>query len=164
MSRALAGLLILVLAVAVAAPAGSAAPPDAHAAAKCKKHRKHNRRHRRCRKAAVGNGIAGDESGGASTPGRLGVTEREISASQLQMQLSRPSVSAGSTIVEQQNTGEDPHNLVLEKGDGSVFTYPTLDPGSTQKQTLYLTKGTWTLYCSLLNHRDLGMQATLTVN
>jgi hypothetical protein len=23
---------------------------------------------------------------------------------------------------------------------------------------------TWTLYCSLLNHRDLGMQATLTVN
>ena len=53
---------------------------------------------------------------------------------------------------------------MIEKGDGSLFAYPTLDPGGTQKQTVYLTKGTWTLYCSLLNHRDLGMQATLTVN
>ena len=98
-------------------------------------------------------------------PGRLQATERELSATELQLQLSRPSVAAGSTIVEQNNVGEDPHNLVIQKGDGSaIFTYPTLDPGLVAKQTLPLTKGTWTLYCSLLDHKDLGMQATLTVN
>ena len=72
--------------------------------------------------------------------------------------------ASGTAIVEQYNAGSDPHNLILEKGGQVAFAYPSLDPGGDQKQTVTLTKGTWTLYCSLLNHRSLGMQATLTVD
>jgi plastocyanin len=97
-----------------------------------------------------------------STPGRLLATTRELS--QTQLQLSRASVAAGSTIVEQYNAGEDPHNLIFERQGTVAFSFPALDPGLTQRQTLSLARGTWTLYCSVLNHQSLGMQATLAVN
>jgi plastocyanin len=171
MRRASAALVVLAIACAAAfaAPAGSAGSSEAQVSAKdrCKHHhRKH--RHKRCHKRPENGTTTGAGDGAGSTtsgpPGRLLATEREISPSQLQLQLSRASLAAGSTIVEQYNAGSDPHNLILEK-DGQVgFAYPTLDPGGDQKQTITLTRGTWTLYCSLLDHRSLGMQATLTVN
>jgi hypothetical protein len=172
MRRASAALAVLAIACAAAfvAPAGSAGSSQAHASAKhrCKHHhRKH--RHKRCHKRSSNTTTTGGGGGGASTPpggapGRLLATEREISPTQLQLQLSRASLAAGSAIVEQYNAGSDPHNLILEKGGQVAFAYPTLDPGGDQKQTLTLTAGTWTLYCSLLDHRSLGMQATLIVN
>lgn len=166
---AAAAVLATACAIGVAAPAGSA-PTGAQAAAKHRcKHRHHHRK--RCpRRETTGSGTTtgtATAGGGGSTgiTGRVLATEREVSASQLQLQLSRPSVPAGSTIVEQYNAGQDAHNLVVQNGDASVvFAYPTLDPGGDQKQTLPLTHGTYTLYCSLLNHRSLGMEATLTVN
>jgi plastocyanin len=170
MRRAAAALAVLAIACAAAfvAPAGSAASSQAHASAKhrCRHHhRKH--RHKRCRKRSSNTTITGGDggsSGTSGTPGRLLATEKEVSATQLQLQLSRPSLAAGSAIVEQYNAGSDPHNLILEKDGQVAFAYPTLDPGGDQRQTVTLTPGTWTLYCSLLDHRSLGMQATLTVN
>ena len=83
---------------------------------------------------------------------------------ELRLQLSRDSVAAGDTIVEQYNAGEDPHNLILERQGTVAFSFPTLEPGGNQRQTVNLSPGTWTLYCSLLNHKSLGMQATLKVD
>jgi plastocyanin len=171
MRRALVALTVLALLSAFASPAPGTAASVAQTAGKCKAKHKHHRKHRhhkrRCKSAAGGGGGGGGSDstvGGLALPGRLLVTEREVSATQLQLQLSRPSVSAGSTIVQQYNAGEDPHNLVLERGGVPVFSFPDLDPGGSARQTLTLTRGTWTLYCGILNHRDLGMQATLTVN
>jgi plastocyanin len=168
---ALAALLMIV-ALAATLPAATGAAPSAGASAKhrCKHKAKHHRKKKRCRKKKdAASGPAADQPKGedpgapSGPPGRLLATERELSTTQLQLQLSRASVAAGATIVEQYNAGSDPHNLILQRGD-TVFAYPTLDPGGDQRQTLTLTHGTWTLYCSLLNHRELGMQATLTVN
>ena len=168
MRRVLAAVAIAALSCAavVTLPSGSVASPALHPAAKKKcKHRHHHRK--RCRKKSSNGsstGANGDSPGTSGPPGRLLATEKEISATQLQLQLSRPSLAAGSAIVEQYNAGSDPHNLILEKGGQVAFAYPTLDPGGDQRQTITLIKGTWTLYCSLLDHRSLGMQATLTVN
>jgi plastocyanin len=171
MRRASAALAVLAIACAAGfvTPAGSAGSSQAQASAKhrCKHHhRKH--RHKRCRKRSSNTTTTGD-GGGVSTPpsappGRLLATEREVSPTQLQLQLSRASLAAGSAIVEQYNAGEDPHNLILEKDSQVAFAYPTLEPGGDQKQTIVLQPGTYTLYCSLLDHRSLGMQATLTVD
>jgi plastocyanin len=153
-------------ALAVTVPAGSVASPVAHPAAKKKCKPRHHHR-KRCRKKSSSGSSTGANDDSPTTsgpPGRLLATEREISATQLQLQLSRPTLAAGSAIVEQYNAGSDPHNLILEKGGVVAFAYPTLDPGGDQRQTVTLTRGTWTLYCSLLDHRSLGMQATLTVN
>jgi plastocyanin len=174
MRRPLISLAVLMVACAVcfAVPAGSGATAASTSSAKSKCRHRHPHHRKRCRRkpsgAATTTGGAGDGSAGttgaAAPPGRLLATEREISASELQLQLSRPSLNAGDAIVEQYNAGSDPHNLILERAGQVAFTYPTLDPGGDQKQTVVLHRGTYTLYCSLLNHRALGMQATLTVN
>jgi plastocyanin len=167
------GALILVIALVSAAPSLSGAAPLGSASAKhrCKHKAKHHRKHRkRCRKKGKSTTPTGDKPGKggdqspAGPPGRLLATERELSSTDLQLQLSRASVAAGTTIVEQHNAGSDPHNLILERQGAVAFSFPTLDPGGDQRQTVNLAHGTWTLYCSLLNHKDLGMQATLTVN
>jgi plastocyanin len=161
MRRGLVAIAVLTLSctVMVAAPVTQSS---------AKKHCKHRHHHKRChrRKSSNGSttGSAVGTTGTSGPPGRLLATEREIDATHLQLQLSRPSLAAGTAIVEQYNAGSDPHNLILEKDGNVAFAYPTLDPGGDQRQTLTLTPGTWTLYCSLLDHRSLGMQATLTVN
>jgi plastocyanin len=180
MRRALGAVcaLILVIALAITLPIASSASPSALPSGKhrCKhKVKKHkpkssHRRKKRCRKKAseTPTGAAPDKTDKpgepSGPPGRLLATEIEISSTQLRLQLSRATVAAGDTIVEQYNSGEDPHNLIFERAGTVAFSYPTLDPGATQRQTLNLAKGTWTLYCSLLDHKSLGMQATLTVN
>jgi plastocyanin len=95
------------------------------------------------------------------TPARLGVTAREFS-----LTLSRPSVVAGTAIVELQNQGEDPHDLTLQPLDapgGSSWSIPETGPGAVGKANVTLTAGTWRLLCTLPGHADAGMQATLTV-
>jgi plastocyanin len=161
MRRTLAAVAVLTLSctVVVAAPVTQSS---------AKKHCKHRHHHKRChrKKSSSGTttGTTGGSTGTSGPPGRLLATEREIDSTHLQLQLSRPSLAAGSAIVEQYNAGSDPHNLILEKDSQVAFAYPTLDPGGDQRQTVTLTAGAWTLYCSLLDHRSLGMQATLIVN
>ncbi|HET9120566.1 MAG TPA: hypothetical protein VFN72_08525 [Solirubrobacterales bacterium] len=175
MRRALGGFLALILAagaIGTSPTAASAAskPAAKHSCKKGKKARQH--RKKRCRKKkSNGTTTTGEKPGSTDKPGdptdppgRLLATELEISATQLRLQLSRASVTAGPTIVQQYNAGSDPHNLILERQGTVAFSYPTLDPGLNQSQTVNLARGTWTLYCSLLDHKSLGMQATLTVN
>jgi plastocyanin len=175
MRRALAaaGVLALACAMGVAVPAGSGASSTAKASGKSKCKHRHPHHPKRCRKKvssespSVGGGAGGGTDGStdsSSPPGRLLATEREVSSTQLQLQLSRPSLPAGSAIVEQYNAGSDPHNLILEQNGFVAFSFDTLDPGGDARQTVTLKRGTYTLYCSLLDHRSLGMQATLTVN
>jgi plastocyanin len=102
-------------------------------------------------------------TGEEQTPeiGHLGVKAVEYSYT-----LSRPEVSSGEVIVELNNQGEDPHNLVLEH-EGTED--PELEIPSTPSVTqasaeLTLSPGTYRLYCSLYKHEAKGMQATLVVS
>jgi hypothetical protein len=177
-------LAMLVIAAALcalpAATAGGAQPssPGASAAAKkCGNHKRHHkgRKHRRCKRGqngvAGGGGGGGSGSGGAascantaSSPGRVAAFEND---NPYTISLSRASVGCGTVILEQ-NTIQamDPHNLVLQKeGDpGPSYSYDELGPGTYARQTLNLSRGNWVLYCSLSNHRALGMEVTLVVN
>ena len=102
---------------------------------------------------------AGEEP--AAEIGHLGVKAVEYSYT-----LSRPEVNAGEVIVELNNQGEDPHNLVLEH-EGTED--PKLEIPSTPSVTqasadLTLSPGTYRLYCSLYSHESKGMVATLVVS
>jgi hypothetical protein len=179
MRRAASVLAVLVIAALVfAAPAGAGAAPSAVPSAKHRcKHKvkkrsakQERRRKKRCGKKRGATGPAAgkpgkqDDPADPSGPSRLLATSLEPSPTQLQLQLSRATLPAGAAIVEQYNAGEDPHDLILERQGVVAFTFPTLDPGLNQRQTFNLARGTWTFFCSLLNHRELGMQATLTVD
>lgn len=93
------------------------------------------------------------------------VSHLGVKAVEYSYTLSRPEVSAGETIVELNNQGEDPHNLVLEhEGTGDpALEIPSTPSVSQASATFTLSPGTYRLYCSLYKHEAKGMEATLVV-
>jgi hypothetical protein len=95
----------------------------------------------------------------APPPARVQVVAKEFSLS-----LSRPSVKAGSAIVELANFGEDPHDLRLQRiGGTKIYTTPVVQPGAVYDLSLRLLAGRYRLWCSLGDHRARGMVAVLVV-
>ena len=93
------------------------------------------------------------------------VSHLGVKAVEYSYTLSRPEVSAGETIVELNNQGEDPHNLVLEH-EGSadpLLEIPSTPSVSQASAGFTLSPGTYRLYCSLYKHEAKGMEATLVV-
>jgi plastocyanin len=96
-------------------------------------------------------------------PGRLLVTGTEYN-----LTLSHPKANPGDTIIQFRNGGEDAHDMKLQRvGGGTEHAVGVLQHGELDSIELRLRKGAkYELWCSLLepvNHRDQGMEATLTV-
>jgi plastocyanin len=95
----------------------------------------------------------------APAPARVQVVAKEF-----YFVLSRHTVVAGPAIVELVNFGEDPHDLRLQRVGGTrVFATPQVQPGDHHDLSLTLAPGRYRLWCSIANHRQLGMQAVVTV-
>ncbi|HYX76545.1 MAG TPA: hypothetical protein VE757_05150 [Gaiellaceae bacterium] len=94
-----------------------------------------------------------------TTPARVGV-----SATEFHLTLSRPSVKAGVVEIELQNDGQDPHDLrVLRVGGSHTFSIPLVGPGDRRTLAIHMKPGSYRLWCSVADHRQLGMQAVLRV-
>ena len=93
--------------------------------------------------------------------GHLGVKAVEYSYT-----VSRLEVSTGEVIVELNNQGEDPHNLVLEHEgtEDPKLEIPSTPSVSQTSAHFTLSPGTYRLYCSLYSHEAKGMEATLVVS
>jgi len=92
-------------------------------------------------------------------PARLGVQ-----ATEFHLVLSRASVKAGVVEIELQNAGEDPHDLQIvpldgQGGGGALLT----EPRARRTVALNLRAGRYRLWCSVADHRALGMQTLLRV-
>jgi hypothetical protein len=88
-------------------------------------------------------------------------------ASQLKLVLSRTTVLAGDVKVEFNNAfAEDPHDLLVERADGTgpAYAFDELGPGEVQRRTLALDAGAWRLSCTIPTHAERGMTAELTVS
>jgi hypothetical protein len=93
------------------------------------------------------------------TPARLGV-----SATEYHLTLSRPLVKAGVLEIELQNDGQDPHDLRLRRVGGThTFSLPLTQPGKRRTLALQVRPGRYRLWCSIADHRALGMQTLLRV-
>jgi hypothetical protein len=68
-------------------------------------------------------------------------------------------------LIEVRNLGQDPHDLVVARADGSgaPFSFGVAGPRSRRSHKFMLTPGTWKLWCSLPGHEALGMSATIQV-
>ena len=96
---------------------------------------------------------------GHAAPARLGVQ-----ASEYHLVLSRGSVKAGPALIQLQNLGQDPHDLRLQRiGGKHTYAIALTDPGKRRTLSLKLLPGRYRLWCSVLNHAQLGMQAVLRV-
>ena len=85
---------------------------------------------------------------GGAAPARVQIVAKEYSFT-----LSRLHVKAGSATLELANFGQDPHDLRLQRVGARHIA----------DLTLKLFAGRYSLWCSIANHRALGMRATLIV-
>ncbi|HLY93587.1 MAG TPA: hypothetical protein VKP14_01960 [Gaiellaceae bacterium] len=92
-------------------------------------------------------------------PARVQVVAREFSFT-----LSRVTVKAGPAIIELANFGEDAHDLRMQRVGGTrVYAWPLAQSGDVEDKSVKLLRGRYRLWCSVANHRALGMTALLVV-
>ena len=92
-------------------------------------------------------------------PARLQIVAKEYS-----LGLSRVQLKPGTAVIELANFGQDPHDLRLQRvGSRHVAGIGAVAPGSRAELTLKLARGRYSFWCSIANHRKLGMRATLVV-
>lgn len=104
--------------------------------------------------------VLGALSLGGSSPARVQVVAKEYSFS-----LSRLHVHAGTATIELANFGQDPHDLRLQRaGARHIAGLGVVAPGKRAELSLKLPPGRYSLWCSVANHRALGMRATLIVS
>jgi plastocyanin len=95
----------------------------------------------------------------AAAPSRVQVVAKEFSFG-----LSRVTVKRGPAVIELANFGQDPHDLRLQRvGSRHIAALGVVAPGARSELSLTLTRGRYLLWCSVANHRQLGMRATLVV-
>jgi hypothetical protein len=95
----------------------------------------------------------------AAAPARL-----QVGAHEFGLTLSRARVPAGKVRIELVNYGEDPHDLKLRRVRGTrVHSLPEALPGGVVSRKLKLRAGRYKVWCSVADHRKLGMRARLRV-
>jgi plastocyanin len=83
--------------------------------------------------------------------------------------LSRQTVRSGQLKVQLQNKGEDPHDMDIQRvgpsGEplGEVVEIPITEPGENSDATVTVEAGEYRMWCSLFNHANEGMRATVKV-
>jgi plastocyanin len=93
-------------------------------------------------------------------PAQMQVVAREYSFA-----LSRLHVKAGPAVIELANFGQDPHDLRLQRrGARHIAGLGVVAPGQRAELSHKLPPGRYSLWCSVANHRLLGMRASLVVS
>jgi hypothetical protein len=93
-------------------------------------------------------------------PARVQIVSKEFS-----LALSRRTIASGPAILELANFGEDPHDLKLRRqaAGAPTLTIPEVGPARQRQLRARLAPGRFVLWCSIADHRQLGMEARLTV-
>jgi plastocyanin len=79
------------------------------------------------------------------------------------IEVSSEEIGAGSVTIEVVNEGSATHDLVVERDGNDVAGTDTIAPGDSTTLTVDLEPGEYVFYCSVGNHRSMGMEVTVTV-
>ena len=86
-----------------------------------------------------------------------------ISETEFKIQLPATKMAPATVDVQVTNKGKTIHNLVI-KGPGVSKSTKDLNPGGQDSLQVQLKAGMYELYCSIPGHKELGMDAKLTVS
>lgn len=109
---------------------------------------------------------AGSLTGSASagdSPTPIGIRN---GSSERSFSLSRTKVPPGPALIQYTNTGEDPHDVRIQrKGTDKVIELPETASGGVNAFPVMKLKADskYVLWCSLDGHRESGMEANLKV-
>jgi plastocyanin len=90
------------------------------------------------------------------------VLSLQADQSQLKFDKSALSAKPGRVTIVMKNPSALPHDVSIE-GNGVDVKGKTVTQGGTSRVTAKLKAGRYTFYCSVDNHRQAGMEGTLTV-
>ena len=99
------------------------------------------------------------QSGSEQQPsGTIDVTSVDFS-----FELDSEEIAAGDYTIELTNNGSATHDLVVERDGEDVGGTDQIGPGESSTVTVSLEPGEYVFYCSVGNHRSMGMEVTVTV-
>ena len=103
-------------------------------------------------------------TGGTGATGAAGGGETvDISETDFALDPDKVTAKAGTVTFNVTNDGATVHNLEVE-GDGVEEELPNdLNPGDSGELSVDLEPGDYTMYCPVGDHRDQGMEGTITV-
>ncbi|TFV63764.1 hypothetical protein E4P41_03310 [Geodermatophilus sp. DF01-2] len=115
--------------------------------------------------AETSTSAAAPASPGSSSPAEGESESETITATEGEMyiELSEDSFSPGEYTIEVVNEGSATHDLVVERDGADVARTETIAPGGTATLTVTLEEGDYVFYCSVGNHRAMGMEVPVTV-
>ncbi|MGY1704904.1 cupredoxin domain-containing protein [Geodermatophilus sp. SYSU D00697] len=87
-----------------------------------------------------------------------------VNAVEMDFELSEDSYSAGTYTFEVTNTGNMPHDFVVERDGEDVAATEVLQPGASATLEVTLEEGDYVFYCSVGQHRANGMEVPVTVS
>ncbi|MCF6508073.1 hypothetical protein E9549_11745 [Blastococcus sp. MG754426] len=100
----------------------------------------------------------------ASSP--AGQQETETVEAQLvdfAIELDEDSFAAGTYEFAVSNEGDASHDFVVERDGEDVAATAVLQPGQSETLTVDLEPGSYVIYCSVGNHRAMGMEVSVEV-
>jgi plastocyanin len=97
-------------------------------------------------------------SGGSAEAEAITATEQDFSIS-----LSEDHLKAGSYTITVVNNGSSTHDLAVEEDGTTKATSDKVSPGGKTTLTVDLDAGKYVFYCSVGNHRAMGMEKTVQV-
>ena len=100
---------------------------------------------------------AGD--GGSGETRTITVTEEDFSIA-----LEENDLAAGTYEIEVVNEGGASHDLVVERDGEDVEASEIIAPDGSTTVTVTLEPGEYVLYCSVGNHRGMGMETPVSVS
>ena len=96
---------------------------------------------------------APDEAGGTLT----------VTGVDFGYELDGTELAAGEYEIEFVNEGDASHNVVIEQDGEDVAESEVIGSGDTSSFTVTLEPGEYVFYCSVGNHRSMGMEVEVTV-
>ena len=109
--------------------------------------------------SSASSSAAGGSSSAAGQAQTLTVTEVGFD-----IQLESSDLPAGDYTITVKNEGDATHDLVVEQDGKDVAKSDTLGPGDSATFTVTLQPGQYVFYCSIGNHRAMGMVTDVTVS
>jgi plastocyanin len=104
------------------------------------------------------------EAGGTTESEPAGTQTLEVSSVDFSYELTEDTFAPGTYEITLTNEGDSTHDLVVERDGEDVAASEQIGPGESSTFEVTLEEGDYVFYCSVGNHRSMGMEVPVQVS